>query len=203
MNKTEYENKYWQLYLKLENEMRVISDYIEICQNNYMVYSKELLKLFLQIGSELENVMKEATNLLIEECNILRFGPVLIEKYPDILQQKVILRGGEMELIPFKDWHPTFQDNNLLFWSDYNKVKHDRINNFSKANLKNTLYALAALYIVEMYRSNELFENDINEDVNYASYGNDIDCSMFKLDNWELKIRERNIEKKLPPYSIE
>ena len=57
-----------------------------------------------------------------------------------------------MNFVPFKNFTETESDN---WWKDYNLVKHNRSEsnsggkyNYEKANLKNTMTALSALYLV-------------------------------------------------------
>lgn len=52
---------------------------------------------------------------------------------------------------PFKNWSPNPAYNSPDWWSPYNRVKHERLENFRDANLKNVANALAGLYILESY----------------------------------------------------
>ncbi|MDR0905208.1 MAG: hypothetical protein LBN00_03375 [Oscillospiraceae bacterium] len=48
----------------------------------------------------------------------------------------------------------------------YNAIKHDRVKNLSKANVRVVIRALAALYLLNVYYRNEAYENVGNQIVN-------------------------------------
>ena len=109
---------------------------------------------------------------------------VFTEEYPDILKTDSSVEKKKLQEIecifvdtykicPWKnfrtetyvakgDSHRYRLENNStipLWWSDYNKVKHNRTSaietnstkiNYSKANLKNVSYAFSALYVLEI-----------------------------------------------------
>ena len=58
---------------------------------------------------------------------------------------------------------PTFKSPD--WWSPYNRVKHERIDNFRNANLKNVANALAGLYILELYLVKFIGNRDRDLDV--------------------------------------
>ena len=51
--------------------------------------------------------------------------------------------------MPFNSWNAS---QSPIWWTNYNKLKHGRLNNFMVGNLENVLSALAALYILERYQ---------------------------------------------------
>ena len=74
---------------------------------------------------------------------------------------------GEIDLVPFKK----FKDNKSSdWWKSYNSVKHNRtekdesgIYHYQKANLKNILHALSALYLLINMVQKDMGVNDILE----------------------------------------
>ena len=50
---------YWNYFLSLERDLQTIGRYVEFSENNFNVYSVEILKLFLAASSEFEVVLKE------------------------------------------------------------------------------------------------------------------------------------------------
>ena len=64
---------------------------------------------------------------------------------------------NNIEFKPFEDWK---KDDSLKWYQDYNKLKHNRTSEFSKANLYNVLISFSALRVLL-----------------FAQYGN------FSLDN--------------------
>ena len=49
---------------------------------------------------------------------------------------------------PFKNWKASSPTQSLAWYNAYNKTKHDRENNFSKANLQNTIDAVSAVFVL-------------------------------------------------------
>jgi hypothetical protein len=58
----------------------------------------------------------------------------------------------ELSLTPWNEW---LQDKNPDWWRAYNDVKHKRHDYFADANLKNTLNAVAGLFVVVWYLHHE------------------------------------------------
>jgi len=68
-------------------------------------------------------------------------------------------------LQPFRNWSNRTTYKSPDWWGPYNEVKHDRINNLKKANLKNVVNALAGLYVLEMYLVKYIGNGDNDYDV--------------------------------------
>ena len=68
-----------------------------------------------------------------------------IEKYLDLNSAFSILLKTEIEFLnPFASWIAKVP----AWWSAYNRLKHDRLNNYSVATYENALFALCALHQV-------------------------------------------------------
>lgn len=194
----EYEKLYWKNYLRFEKDLLDASHYVEICQKNLNTHSRAFLYLLLSIGSEFDNVCREAGNL-IGRTNIVDYADELLEKYPTIINQKVLLEDFDLELTPFSGWNHEQASQTLCFWNDYNEVKHDRVANFEKATLGCVLNALAGLFILEMYRMNEIYMVNEYEQLNMSG----AESSVFILDNWEYHLRTSNIKPKYKMFDDE
>ena len=72
-----------------------------------------------------------------------------LRKWNNLPNQKVKL--NTIELQPFQNWSPSPTYKSPDWWRPYNGVKHERLENFRKANLKNVANALAGLYVLELY----------------------------------------------------
>jgi hypothetical protein len=53
-----------------------------------------------------------------------------------------------LDLRPWSNWQNA---RNPDWWGDHNKVKHERGEHFSRANLKNVLNAMAGLFLLVLY----------------------------------------------------
>jgi hypothetical protein len=140
----------WQYFLALESDLESISRYIEINIDNYKVYSAEISKVLICSAMEFESLSKK---LIKHSCPDKKSGNIgeikgsLLSLFPYIGKCQVILDRPKICLNPFYGW----ENNNLEWWDAYGDIKHDRIKNYFKANLKNCINALAALGVINIY----------------------------------------------------
>ena len=61
---------------------------------------------------------------------------------------EVLIPRYDLIIKPWENW----SSNNIpSWWSDYNKVKHHRDDNFSKANLFNAINSVSGLFAIVLY----------------------------------------------------
>ncbi|MGJ1211930.1 hypothetical protein [Sphingobacterium multivorum] len=145
-------------FISLEKRFTELSDFIEIDEENFDVFSNNIGLLLISACSEFEVVCKEiAKNLqvdwkAIKDFNISDFHKTLslckINNCDDIFEETVELFGFKLSVRPFENW--TERDS-PFWWKAYNSFKHDRLNSYKKSNLKAVIYALSALSIVNHY----------------------------------------------------
>ena len=63
MNEKNFYKTFWNTYIQIENELIDIFKYVELSTDNYKTYSSKFLKVFLQIGSEIDICFKEYLKL--------------------------------------------------------------------------------------------------------------------------------------------
>lgn len=175
---------YWNYYRELENELLSVRKYVDFQEGNFNTYSIEFLKLYQAICSEIDVIGKAMAhevnqNFKPEDTsnNILKWWYEIQSSYHlDKDDIEVNLSDNTewfMDLFEISPWrnfvsekrinrrgysYYTTNDSIPSWWSEYNKVKHNRtltIKNstsiyYTKANLKNVCYALAALYTLEI-----------------------------------------------------
>lgn len=177
-------NNYWHYYQELENEFLQVRKYVEFSENNFNTYSIELLKLYQAACSEIDVVGKILAAEVNKDYKVEDKSSIY--KWWFEIQDRCVLVEGEknyalienevklLDMICIKPWasfkvEKYFDKRNNIryrclekyktptWWSDYNKVKHQRISlskddklkiNYTKANLKNTAYSFSALYIL-------------------------------------------------------
>ncbi len=133
----------------LQEDLKKIFEYIEPHTDNYNTYSHRLYELFLRICTEIESNFKgilQANGYVKSNSynwNIKDYYKVEAVTKLSSYELKIKLSNKEEVLKPFKDWS---ERSRLSWYQDYNTVKHNRLNNFNKANLKNVLTALAGLH---------------------------------------------------------
>ena len=155
---------YWAHYISLEKELTSTLRYVTLDTNNYHTYSEAYFKLLLEIGSEVDVVLKAYCELLDSSFNGDKIGDYRIcinSNKPVFFNQEVIVYEDKFTLKP---WHNYDSSGNLcspFWWTAYNKCKHNRADTgcingitqeyFKFANLEYALNALAGLYQTILY----------------------------------------------------
>lgn len=136
-------------YYLLEEDLKEIFSFIEPAQENFLTYSHRLYSLFIRACTEFEAGCKA---ILIEKAieipdnSNINFYFKIHDYYKSINNYLVRLHmSHEIDLTPLIDWKET---KGPIWYSEYNDVKHARVTEFNKANLKNVLDAVAAVYIL-------------------------------------------------------
>ncbi len=160
MGITENQNLlHWSYFLALEADMEKLSRYIEFTSDNYEVYSIELAHILLASSSEVDVVAKQLCSQLEPEnnaSNIKEYRKILRKVLPELEQAKVTLPRYGLELEPWSNWS---NNNTPNWWRSHNKVKHERHDYFTEANLKNTLNAMSGLFLIVLYYYRGYIEN--------------------------------------------
>lgn len=188
MDNSEMIKIYWRQYKLLEKKMIEISDYITITPKNYPVFSPQLLSMYLTICSEVDSVADELCSLLgitngKEKFGINRKINIIVDKYKNLKKWRCVTKYplNIVSLVPFEKFE---NDQPADWWQSYNKVKHFRsskdengVYNYERANLKNVLFSLSALYMI-LFKIKTEFYADAN--INICSEIFDIDQSNLK-----------------------
>src|SRR5262249_43996903 len=91
---------------------------------------------------------------LHDKAVILSYAHPLSTMYALYIQRTSGALGYRIQ--PFSDWAPK---NSPFWWKAFTDLKHDRMTNFKKASLRNTIYALAAVFIIVSIMNEDLFCN--------------------------------------------
>jgi len=198
MTREEFCESHWVYYLMLEKDFLEIERYISFeLGNNYLYnnaskktkaianskcYSNEFIKQYQIICSEVDVILKTICQEINGDSvsnNMEAYTEEVLDQWSDIVNQKVKVRG--IELQPFMNWSRKPQYKSPDWWTPYNGVKHQRLQNYKNANLKNTMNALAGLYILEQYLAKYLGDKTGNRDV-----PNDI-SKLFEMVNFNTR----------------
>lgn len=191
-----YERNYWRYYLQLENDFLHLIEYVEFDAANFSVYSVKIMQLLLSIGSEVDAVLKEICKIKDKNRpNMGDYAPIILTLYPNITKQSVYVFKRTLKLFPFDSWDLYNPSKSLQFWNVYNEVKHHRTEQFSKATLGAVANGLAALFVLNIYKLHDLFEesNDV-----FQSMPED-ESKLFYLENWTEGIRTSQVKH---PYRL-
>lgn len=181
MTRDDFLRNYWSYYMMLEEKFINTLNYVELSKDNENTFSNEYAGLIQLIGSEVDVVFKEycdrseSERLSIEfYCNYVR------EDWPEIVDQELeVHRAESLTIQPFEGWRCDRPSQSLKWWEAYNNIKHGRVRNKKEASLKNGLYALGALYMLEMKKLKKIAEETNEIDIP------DTKSSLFELKNWE------------------
>ena len=118
---------------------------------NGKTFSNEFAKLLLLSASEFEEIAKalcsESGHAVSNKANITEISKTILYLYPSIINSKI--NTSYQITTPLAEWSVTGPNSGLPWWKAYNKIKHDRTNNFESANLNNCLNVLASLMVLE------------------------------------------------------
>lgn len=142
---------HWNYLLALEDDVVRLSRYIELTSANFSTYSLELARILFSAASEIDVVAKQLCRKLDENTRadgILRYREEIVLSYPKITEARVLLPKYGLSLNPWEQWG---ENQSPFWWKAYNNVKHHRHTSYSEANLKNSLNATAALFILLLF----------------------------------------------------
>lgn len=185
--------EYWNYYLSLESQFENSRRYVSFDNANYSTYSIEYVQLLQAICSEIDVVGKVIAqyankDFIVKDANITKWG-FEVQKCFEGLDLKTIYFDNTKEIVPFRKWKykkgPSKKKPIVYFddtyktpqwWLAYNAVKHARttvdeeeqIQNYKKANLKNVIFALGALYILNMILLQEFAGLDLDSQKTYS-----------------------------------
>ncbi len=167
-----YIKTYWEYYLSIERKMLQTEEYVAFSMENEKTYSFEYLSLLQAICSEIDVVARAVCyhfdkSFPVSKANLHKWGFSLQKFIPNITKQTICFRK-DFKFIPWENW--TLEERldknenpyiayaekcgTPFWWNAYNSVKHARTFiedgqvNYQKANFKNVLYALGALYVL-------------------------------------------------------
>lgn len=154
----EFLNNYWKYYLILEEDFLGTLRYVELHSGNFNTFSTEYTKQYQAICSEIDVVCKEfckVINSTAKVGNIESYAKIILNEVSKIRDEKITIKKYRVNaLYPWREWRLECGDvkyKSPEWWTKYNKVKHNRNQNFEQANLGNVLSALAALFVLEVY----------------------------------------------------
>ena len=193
MTKKEFDRFFVNQYSLLEKDFIEATQYVTFESDNYQTYSNVFSKLLLQIGSEVDNILKSICEIE-GRTYISDYAKEVLNRYPGITAQKVIIRDNQQVLIPYQGWCINEPSKSLKFWDAYNSVKHDRIKNYKMGTMGNVSLALAGLYVLNIYYCDDLYRQNQEEFSSELEY----ESKIFMLDNWVNHFRPSKLKLEIP-----
>jgi hypothetical protein len=143
---------HWNYLLSIENDLEILSRYVELDKKNFGCFSMEIARILLASSAEIDVVCKQLC-LKIKAAstarNINQYRNEITAEYKNIHRFKVLIPRYGLELKPWIRWK---NPNNIPFWwTAHNKVKHHRDSEYYRANLRHALNSIAALFVILLY----------------------------------------------------
>lgn len=171
-------NLYWSIYKNLENELLSLTYQIHFDDNQLKIYSTKFVDLLLRISIEIESISKDLYKKNGGELNLLdRLGNVrdlffdtdclnYLNNIWNICDKEVSIIAlntffSKKENITIKPLLDANKRGKNIWKKAYQAVKHNREENLKQANLKNCIWALASLFILNLYYLDD--KNLLNE----------------------------------------
>ena len=198
MSRVSSKNIHWDYYTAIENDVYSLSRFVELHENNFNTYSIEMVRLLLAASSEVDVVIKSLCREVEPESNpsnIDRYREIIKKSVPEVVRTKVVIKRHGLMFEPWSNWSDS---ENPSWWRSYNKVKHERNNYYSHANLENVLNSVAALLVVNVYLNhysicNEIRRNSelyIHSDLRQTIKSLKPVSGFFRIDDYFLYIEE-------------
>lgn len=205
---------YWQVYKNLEHEFITLADVVLINDKQQDVYSMKIADLLIRTVVEIEAIAKELylanggdSTLADEE---MYYDTVCIAHLDDIwkiCRKKIVVVSPNLYfeneenkiLTPLAKARK--RGKSSAIWNRaYQAVKHNRVKDIAKGNIKHLLRALAALYVLNLYYKDDSIEKltELDAKQTNSSFGSELfavnihhcfelnqDGSYVKKDNYD------------------
>lgn len=143
---------HWTYLLALERDVDRISRFIEFDARNWDCFSIEIARVLLAASAEVDVVAKALCQVIDPASaaeNIHAYRDEIVPWCAVLPDFAVALPRFGLQLKPWTEWSK--KKGVPLWWTAYNKTKHERATNYEKANLKNLLNSVAGLYVLVLY----------------------------------------------------
>lgn len=156
MTTKEFKRNYLSHYSLLETDFVSTFNYVSVEEDNYKTYSNMYLKLLLAVGSEIDILKKFVAVLYNHSFNEKKdnVNAELLKQFPDIKTIEIKFRNNGKVYMPWNF------EKEPEWWTVYNEIKHNRLEQANKfddtkkyyqyANLENAIHSLAALFSLEL-----------------------------------------------------
>lgn len=158
---------HWNYFLAIQQDLEKVSRYVEFCKDNLNTYSIELAHILLSASSEVDVVLKQLCKIADPEGeygSITHYKNTIVAHIPDMVNESISIPRYGLIHRPWENWNG---ENNPDWWRSYNKVKHQRNDHYSEANLQNVLNSVGALLITTVYYYKFAFSVEAGHNVDF------------------------------------
>jgi hypothetical protein len=144
---------HWNYFLTVEQDLESLSRYIEFDSRNFDCFSIELVRILMAASAEVDIICKQVCLEINDKShadNIHAYREEITPHFSNIPNFEVFIPRYGLTLKPWEQWK---NDQGVpMWWTAYNKAKHERAREYQRANLKNALNAVAGLFVMVLYR---------------------------------------------------
>jgi hypothetical protein len=153
---------HWNYFLAIERDLETLARFVEFNEDNFKCFSIEMARLLLAAAAEVDIVCKQLCRKMNAASKAEKIGHYrreIVTEFPTFGRRLVLIPRFELTLQPWSAWtDPDPRGAPPLWWTAYNKTKHERATEFTRANLHNTLNAVAGLYLALLHLHREKAE---------------------------------------------
>src|SRR5690606_26135214 len=185
-------NLYWAVYKNLEKEVIRLSEYVHFDDNQLSIYSVKIAELLIRCSVEIESISKELYFKLGGTLPIdrdLYFDTDCLQFLEDnwlLSKKKVILASPsfyfkeDINRVLTRLNKANRRGASGVNWKKaYQALKHNRVDKLTKGNIKNTIRALAALYILNIYFKDENY--NLKKDSQATNFPTNVGSDLFAI----------------------
>ena len=176
-------NIHWNYFLAIESDFEKMTRYVELTESNNSTFSIEFARLIMAATQEVDVILKKLCDIVSKSSpeRINEYKPIITEIFHEFTKEYVQIPRFGMSSQPWESWIET--DNSPEWWKANNKIKHNRTDNFEKANLKNAFNAIGGLLIATMYFYKAEFEKIEEAEISWTdlTYKLKPNTTLFRL----------------------
>jgi hypothetical protein len=142
---------HWNYFLALEEDLDRLSRFVDFSTKNDGTFSLEIARLLLGASAEVDVVLKQVCKRFLASSTadtINAYFGEITTNCPNFVTFEIQMPRYGLTLQPWASWAANTPP---LWWSDHNKVKHNRATHFERATLKNCLNSLAGLFVAVLH----------------------------------------------------
>ena len=164
-------NLFWPVFKNIEKEITSLSNDIHFDDKQLSIYSVKIAELLLRCVVEIEAISKD---LYFKNGGTKTDGKDLFFDTDciDLLETRWMLSKKQI-IVSSTNFHFQNDENKMLYplkkankrgssgadWAKaYQAVKHNRVGNLKDANIKHLIRAAAALFMLNLYYRDDVFE---------------------------------------------
>jgi hypothetical protein len=141
---------HWNHFLALEHDLDQLSRFVDFSGNDG-TYSLEIARILLGASSEVDVVLKRICQRVQPNSaadTIGAYHPEVTANCPNFIHYEIQIPRYGLTHQPWLNWTA---NQPPTWWSDHNKVKHQRDQYFDRATLKNCLNAVGGLFVAVLH----------------------------------------------------